>query len=124
MDLCGFGYEAKRKQQKKILMKKIFLIVILFFPLKSFAVGDHSSPKDILTFYSDPSTKYTIIAYFKGLGGGYSWYNSMLNNLKRQKVFCVPNNKSFNGEEYYAIYRAEYLRNKELYDKFDLHPLD
>ena len=103
-------------------MKKIFLIIILFFPLKSFAVSDYSTPKEILTLYSDTKYKPLVTIYFKGLGSGYSWYNTELETKISLKLFCVPRNKSFDGEDFYAIYRSEYLKNKEIYDSLTGQP--
>ena len=93
-------------------MKNIFLIIILLFPLKSFAISDYATPKEMLTYYLDPTYKPQVLIYFRGLGSGYSWFHTMLKDKSDLKLFCVNDDKAFSDEELYAVYRNEYLKRK------------
>tara|TARA_B100001765_G_scaffold214681_1_gene183525 strand:+ start:1367 stop:1729 length:363 start_codon:yes stop_codon:yes gene_type:complete len=99
-------------------LKTIFFLLIIFKINVVFALGDFVSPKEIEKFYSDSTTKFEVIFYFSGLGSGISWSNV----TSRAKSYCPPSDQAFSGDDYYSIYKAEYLRNKKLWDSLDYQP--
>ena len=99
-------------------LKKIFFLLIIFKTNAVFALGDFFSPKEIEKFYSDSTTRIGVVFYFAGLGSGIQ---TMDINIQ-EKFFCVPSDQAFKGEDYYSIYKAEYLRDKKFWDSLDLQP--
>ena len=99
-------------------LKTIFFLLIIFKTNAVFALGDFISPKEIEEFYSDSTTKSEVVFYFSGLGSGISWLDTMI----QEKMFCLPPDLAFTGEDYYSIYKAEYLREKKLWDSLDSQP--
>ena len=63
-------------------------------------------------FYSDESTKLFVYVYLSGLVTGLIFGNDDL---------CIPDNIAysedivFKGEQYYSIYRNEYVREVDFY---------
>jgi len=110
------GVTVYNKTMKNL--KTIFFLLIIFKTNAVFALGDFISPKEIEEFYSDSTTRSEVVFYFKGLGGGISWSNSMI----QEKMYCAPSDQAFTGEDYYSIYKAEYLRDKNLWDSQDIQP--
>ena len=90
-------------------LKTFFFLLIIFITNAVFALGDKISPKQIEDFYSDSNTRLAVLSYFSGLGSGIAWSNTMI----QEKMFCPPSDLSFVGEDYYSIYKAEYLREKK-----------
>jgi len=99
-------------------LKTFFFLLIIFITNAVFALGDKISPKQIEDFYSDSNTRLAVLSYFSGLGSGIAWSNTMI----QEKMFCPPSDLSFVGEDYYSIYKAEYLREKKTYDNMDYQP--
>ena len=92
-------------------MKKLIFVLaffLIFCPQKLNAVGDWTSPEEMEEFYSDESTQLYVIVYFNGLGAGL---------VLGSDSECIPDDKAFSGEQYYMMYRLEYLRQKDLYDE-------
>ena len=100
-------------------LKTIFFLLIIFKTNAVFASLDFSSPKEIKEFYSDSATRPEVIFYFSGLGDGISWSDT---STPQEKIYCPPSDLAFSGEDYYSIYKAEYLREKKLWDSIDLQP--
>ena len=91
-------------------MKKLIFVLaffLIFCPQKLNALNDWTTPDEMEKFYSDESTELYVIVYFNGLGAGL---------VLGSDDDCVPDDIAFTGEEYYRMYRREYLRDKDLYD--------
>tara|TARA_B110000003_G_C16387325_1_gene432923 strand:+ start:182 stop:541 length:360 start_codon:yes stop_codon:yes gene_type:complete len=99
--------------------KTIFFLLIIFKTNAVFASLDFSSPKEIKELYSDSATRIEVLAYFSGLGDGISWSDTLTD---QEKLYCAPSDLGFTGEDYYSIYKAEYLREKKLWDSMDIQP--
>lgn len=99
-------------------LKTIFFLLVIFKTNAVFALGDFMSPKEIEEFYSDSTSNLEVVFYFKGLGSGISWSN----NMTQEKMFCPPSDLAFTGEDYYSFYKAEYLRDKKLWDSLEGQP--
>jgi hypothetical protein len=99
-------------------LKTIFFLLIIFKTNTIFALGDLVSPKVIEEFYSNSTTRSEVVSHFSGLGSGITWSNIMI----QEKMFCLPPDLAFSGEDYYSIYKAEYLREKKLWDSLDKQP--
>jgi hypothetical protein len=107
----------------KKLSKKILLIIL--FQLSStqtFAYGDYRSSDEIFDLYSDQESRFSILVYFNGLGGGFSWANTQLESLNQQRLFCQPMDLTIGAEDYFKIYRSEYFKNEEIWGSFELQP--
>ena len=87
-----------------------------------FALSDRISPEAIDELYSNEGTKTEIITYFNGLGGGMDWANAQLNAYGKPEIYCVPKNQVFTGEDFYSVYRAEYLRQKNFWNSQEFQP--
>ena len=99
-------------------LKTIFFLLFFFKINAVFALGDYVSPKEIEEFYDDSTTRNEVIFHFKGLGSGITWSNAYI----QEKMFCLPPDLAFTGEDYYSIYKSEYLREKKIWDSQDLQP--
>tara|TARA_B100000242_G_scaffold286734_1_gene252674 strand:- start:754 stop:1110 length:357 start_codon:yes stop_codon:yes gene_type:complete len=97
-------------------LKTIFFLLIIFKTNVVFALGDFISPKEIEEFYSNSTTRNEVVFFFKGLGSGISWSNTII----QEKIYCPPSDQSFTGDDYYSIYKAEYLREKKKWDSLDI----
>ena len=115
---CGIdlGVTVYNKTMKNL--KTIFFLLIIFKTNAVFALGDFISPKEIEEFYSNSTSRSEVVFYFNGLGSGVSWSNTMT----QEKIFCLPPDLTFSGEDFYSIYKAEYLREKKLWDSLDSQP--
>lgn len=99
-------------------LKTIFFLLIILKTNAVFAFYDTISPKELEEFYSDSKTKPLVLLYLDGVGDGMLWTN--VNH--KEGLFCLPPDQIFQGEDYYSIYKTEYLRRKELYDTLEHQP--
>ena len=95
---------------KRIIYLLAFFLI--FCPQKLNAVGDWTTPDEMEEFYSDESTKLFVYVYLSGLVTGSTFWSDDL---------CIPDNIAysedivFKGEQYYSIYRNEYVREVDFY---------
>ncbi|MAI03811.1 MAG: hypothetical protein CMQ75_04735 [Gammaproteobacteria bacterium] len=99
-------------------LKKTFFLLIILKTNAIFALADTISPKDLQEFYSDSATKKEVLLYFRGAGDGILWANT----LNEEEQICLPPDQAFYSEDYYSIYKTEYLRQKDLYDSLEYQP--
>ena len=99
-------------------LKTIFFLLIILKSSAIFALGDKVSPKQIEEFYSDSATKNSVLFYFSGLGDGILWTDQFSNEM----TICLPSDMVMSAEDHYSIYRATYLKEKDIWDGLEYQP--
>jgi len=81
------------------LKKKYFAFVFFaFFTTTLSAAMDLKAYKEL-----QKSSKDMVKIYIYGVGEGYSWSNTILQDRGGKALFCVPKNMALNAENYISI---------------------
>ena len=99
-------------------MKYLLILSCLLFSVKSYALNDFVTVEQMFKYYSNESTKNLVLSYIRGVGDGIVWREHMSSDNE----ICLSNDKSFNADEFYVIYKSEYYRNEKYYDSEEYQP--
>ena len=105
-------------------MKKhrILLIALLFLQSPVYAFGDPKPPSEFFELYDNEKTRKVVEIFFNCLVRGVTWSNTLNKNSGKPTVFCFPAKQVITAEEGYLVYKNEYLRNQETWDKLPFQP--
>ena len=100
----------------------VFCVLLCSGAPQALAFGDDVTVADMLEFYDSETQRLRVQLYFRGLGSGLIYWNSLMHTKGVNRLFCPPPDKELHADDYISLYKQEYIRNQEIWDAMPIQP--